>query len=151
MQARYYDPQIGRFYADDPADATGHLDRGSLIHGFNRYTYANNNPYKYVDPDGEFGQLVVGALVVIGVVSFIAQQLDFAESIDNAGDSIEQFDKVQSPASAYEGFIKSGGHVNNISQAESDYSDNFNNAIESIVDLGKEMTESAIGGIPTST
>ncbi|MCL1037026.1 hypothetical protein L2750_07655 [Shewanella submarina] len=31
------------------------------------------------------------------------------------------------------------------------YSDNFDNAIESIVDLGKEMTESAIGGIPTST
>jgi hypothetical protein len=22
------------------------------IHGFNRYAYANNNPYKYVDPDG---------------------------------------------------------------------------------------------------
>ena len=22
------------------------------VHGFNRYAYANNNPYKYVDPDG---------------------------------------------------------------------------------------------------
>lgn len=26
----------------------------SPAHGFNRYAYANNNPYKYTDPDGEF-------------------------------------------------------------------------------------------------
>ncbi|BCV37440.1 MULTISPECIES: RHS repeat-associated core domain-containing protein [Shewanella] len=45
MQARYYDPLIGRFYANDP---NGFRD----IHSFNRYAYANNNPYKYFDPDG---------------------------------------------------------------------------------------------------
>ncbi|MGW7677945.1 RHS repeat-associated core domain-containing protein [Shewanella sp. S23-S33] len=45
MQARYYDPLIGRFYANDPV---GFRD----VHSFNRYAYANNNPYKYVDPDG---------------------------------------------------------------------------------------------------
>ncbi len=46
MQARYYDPLIGRFYADDPI---GFRD----VHSFNRYAYGNNNPYKYVDPDGK--------------------------------------------------------------------------------------------------
>ncbi|MFT6734831.1 MAG: hypothetical protein ACJAS9_003033 [Polaribacter sp.] len=46
MQARYYDPVIGRFYSNDPL---GFRD----IHSFNRYAYANNNPYKYVDPDGK--------------------------------------------------------------------------------------------------
>ena len=61
MQARYYDPVIGRFYSNDPADVMEHIARGNPIHGFNRYTYANNNPYKYVDPDGEFG--IVGALI----------------------------------------------------------------------------------------
>jgi uncharacterized protein RhaS with RHS repeats len=45
MQARYYDPVIGRFYSNDPAGF-------SNVHNFNRYAYANNNPYKYVDPDG---------------------------------------------------------------------------------------------------
>ena len=45
MQARYYDPVIGRFYSNDPV---GFKD----IHSFNRYSYANNNPYKYTDPDG---------------------------------------------------------------------------------------------------
>ncbi|MBA6379207.1 MULTISPECIES: RHS repeat domain-containing protein [unclassified Colwellia] len=45
MQARYYDPVIGRFYSNDPV---GFRD----VHSFNRYAYANNNPYKYIDPDG---------------------------------------------------------------------------------------------------
>lgn len=54
MQARYYDPVIGRFLSNDPVGALGH---SNIAHGFNRYTYANNNPYKYVDPDGELGVL----------------------------------------------------------------------------------------------
>jgi RHS repeat-associated protein len=47
MQARYYDPFAGRFLAVDPVAAS----EGS----FNRYWYANNNPYGYVDPDGRTG------------------------------------------------------------------------------------------------
>lgn len=47
MQARYYDPVIGRFYSNDPVGTSG-------VTNFNRYAYANNNPYKYVDPNGEF-------------------------------------------------------------------------------------------------
>ncbi|WP_444959736.1 polymorphic toxin-type HINT domain-containing protein [Microbulbifer sp. VVAC002] len=54
MQARYYDPLIGRFYSMDPVGYLGHLERGNPIQGMNRYAYANNNPYKYNDPDGEF-------------------------------------------------------------------------------------------------
>jgi hypothetical protein len=57
MQARYYDPVIGRFYSNDPVDYLGHMQRGNPAHGFGRYTYANNNPYKYIDPNGEFGLL----------------------------------------------------------------------------------------------
>ncbi|MCO7226578.1 RHS repeat domain-containing protein [Pleionea sp. CnH1-48] len=57
MQARYYDPVVGRFYSNDPVGALGHISRGNSVHGFNRFTYANNNPHKFVDPDGEFGIL----------------------------------------------------------------------------------------------
>nr|WP_324259250.1 RHS repeat-associated core domain-containing protein [Cellvibrio fontiphilus] len=46
MQARYYDPVLGRFYGNDPV---GFRD----VHSFNRFAYANNNPYKYNDPTGE--------------------------------------------------------------------------------------------------
>ena len=45
--ARYYDPAIGRFLGVDAVD----FIEGKL-HTFNRYVYANNNPYRYVDPDG---------------------------------------------------------------------------------------------------
>ena len=53
MQARYYDPVIGRFYSNDPVDAIRHLSNAEGIKGFNRYSYAINNPYKYTDPDGK--------------------------------------------------------------------------------------------------
>lgn len=79
MQARYYDPQLGRFYSNDPVDYLGHLQRGNSDHGFNRYTYANNNPYKYVDPDGEFAFLAwfatppgIAALTKAGEITIIA-------------------------------------------------------------------------------
>lgn len=52
MQARYYDPLIGRFYSNDPVGAIAHLGMSNGIHGFNRYAYANNNPYRFVDPTG---------------------------------------------------------------------------------------------------
>jgi RHS repeat-associated protein len=53
MQARYYDPMIGRFYSNDPVDTLGQFANGYVANGFNRYAYANNNPYKYTDPDGQ--------------------------------------------------------------------------------------------------
>jgi len=44
---RYYDPGIGRFLSVDPVTADGNTGGN-----FNRYWYANNNPYKFTDPDG---------------------------------------------------------------------------------------------------
>jgi RHS repeat-associated protein len=47
MQQRYYDPEVGQFLSVDPMPsdtATGW--------NFNRYNYAANNPYTFVDPDG---------------------------------------------------------------------------------------------------
>ncbi|MET0859027.1 MAG: RHS repeat-associated core domain-containing protein [Telluria sp.] len=47
MQQRYYDPIAGRFLSVDPV--TTDANSGS---SFNRYAYANNSPYSYIDPDG---------------------------------------------------------------------------------------------------
>lgn len=54
MQARYYDPAVGRFYSNDPVGFTP-----NNLHSFNRYAYANNNPYKYVDPDGRESRFAI--------------------------------------------------------------------------------------------
>lgn len=44
---RYYDPMIGRFLSVDPVSAD--VTTGA---NFNRYKYASNNPYRFIDPDG---------------------------------------------------------------------------------------------------
>ncbi len=50
MQQRYYDPATLRFISTDPVSADPL--------NFNRYWYANNNPYTYTDPDGRLGSIV---------------------------------------------------------------------------------------------
>ncbi|MFK3650520.1 RHS repeat domain-containing protein [Lysobacter enzymogenes] len=47
MQQRYYDSELGRFLSPDPV--TAYAKPGA---NFSRYWYGNDNPYKFVDPDG---------------------------------------------------------------------------------------------------
>lgn len=50
MQARYYDPDVGRFLSVDPQ-----VPRPGAINAYNRYSYANNNPVRFTDPSGMCG------------------------------------------------------------------------------------------------
>lgn len=52
MQQRYYDPSIGRFLSVDPVAAREKGDN------FNRYWYANSNPYRFTDPDGRESSVI---------------------------------------------------------------------------------------------
>jgi len=52
MQQRYYDPVVGRFLSVDPVGADANTGGN-----FNRYWYANNNPYVFTDPDGRLACL----------------------------------------------------------------------------------------------
>ena len=54
MQARYYDPVLGRFLSNDPVG----FETGTPQQ-FNRYSYTWNDPVNAIDPDGEF--LVIAA------------------------------------------------------------------------------------------
>jgi RHS repeat-associated protein len=58
MNGRMYDPALGRMCSPDKyiADATS-------TQAYNRYSYANNNPLKYTDPDGQLAHIVVGAIL----------------------------------------------------------------------------------------
>jgi RHS repeat-associated protein len=48
MQARYYDPVVGRFLSADPVPP----EAGNAFN-LGRYSYANNNPLRFIDPDGK--------------------------------------------------------------------------------------------------
>ena len=60
MNGRLYDPVNGRMLS---VDNYSHDGLGSQ--GYNRYTYAGNNPLKYTDPSGESiaGAMAIGAIV----------------------------------------------------------------------------------------
>lgn len=57
MNARLYDPALGRFLSPDP-----YVQMPDMSQSLNRYTYAMNNPLCYVDQDGEFAWWIVGAI-----------------------------------------------------------------------------------------
>ncbi len=57
MNGRMYDPLVARMLSPD-----NFIHSGAGLEGFNRYTYAFNNPLKYSDPDGE-NPILIGALI----------------------------------------------------------------------------------------
>jgi len=89
--ARWYDPAIGRFLAIDPAGVSP-----SNIHSFNRYTYANNNPHRFVDPDGKNAVLAAcaggpaacaigaGITIYVAAKAILGTQKALNESSDNS-------------------------------------------------------------------
>lgn len=48
MQARYYDPDVARFVSTDPKPA-----ENGRPEVFSRFAYAQNNPIRFIDPDGK--------------------------------------------------------------------------------------------------
>jgi len=73
--ARYLEPMIGRFISPDPVGAvdskTGKINKIIIRdpQRINSYAYGLNNPYKYVDPDGEIAiVLAVPFIIAYGPV-----------------------------------------------------------------------------------
>lgn len=58
MNGRLYDPVLGRMISPDP-----YIMGADNTQGYNRYTYALNNPMSYNDPSGEWVQYVIGAII----------------------------------------------------------------------------------------
>ena len=79
--ARLYSPYLGRFVSPDPL-----LNEDGRPLDFNPYMYARNNPYRYVDRNGEFWWLVAAA-VFGGGFNVLAN----FDNINGAGDFFKYF------------------------------------------------------------
>jgi RHS repeat-associated protein len=82
MHARYYRVQLSRFLNPDPnlqLQATTDPQR------FNPYTYALNNPLKYVDPDG--GSAVLALAIAVGLTMELLAP-DVANTPENQADVV---------------------------------------------------------------
>ena len=58
MNGRCYDPVLGAMLSPD-----NEVSDLGLTQSYNRYSYVLNNPLKYTDPEGEWVNLVIGALI----------------------------------------------------------------------------------------
>ena len=67
MQQRYFDPESGRFLSNDP------VATASDGAAFNRYAYANDNPYRYTDPAGTDAVAAEGVLFDVGKADAIEE------------------------------------------------------------------------------
>jgi RHS repeat-associated protein len=102
MQARYYDPVIGRFYSNDPVGFKN-------VHNFNRYTYAANNPYKYVDPDGQDYESAYFSLKIPFAVTIDVGSVRFKPNSKGEGNKTSGFFvRIGMPASNVDSEIGSG-------------------------------------------
>jgi len=80
-RARYYSPEMARFISEDPIGLEGNINMyvyfdnvGNPSVSINLYTYALNNPTNYIDPTGNFAQVLfeVTAAVLAGTFIFYA-------------------------------------------------------------------------------
>mgnify|MGYP003476953798 FL=1 len=98
MQQRYYDSATGLFLSSDPLRPKPSAGQGS---NFNRYRYADSNPYKYVDPDGRCamvtGSNICGNSVAIAMMTTTAAvpQNVTAEMVSHVGPSQGESEKKQ--------------------------------------------------------
>jgi RHS repeat-associated protein len=85
MNGRMYDPVLGRMLSPD-----NYVVDPLYSQDYNRYMYARNNPLVYVDPDGEFWHIVIGAGLG-GVVNLGVQAI--SGNINGFGDGLAAFGK----------------------------------------------------------
>ena len=136
MHARYYSPHLSRFVAVDPV-----LGDAAVPQSWNRYTYALNNPGKYIDPTGNAFMAVLA--VIWAGVEAIASAADVVEVGEVWADSNASIgDKLGTTGLAALGVIGPGGGYSKIDDAV--------RIADDIVDSAKTTGRSAkpVSGVP---
>lgn len=103
MQQRYYCPECGRFLSVDPVGVDS-TSGGN----FNRYEYANDNPYRYTDP---FGLYDCGSKVSSGDCKKIGS---FVDKINQSLKGLNKGSSDYKALSAVSKFIGTNGDHNGV-------------------------------------
>lgn len=146
MGARYYDPTLGRFMGVDPVQ----LDPANL-HTFNRYSYANNNPFKFYDPTGQEAACV--SLNNCENVQLQEEAVNFtADLMPIVGDIKGIVEAVQEPsllniAAVGIGLIPGAGDV--VSKGLKVGGEIAENAAKGAADLAADAARAASGDVPS--
>jgi RHS repeat-associated protein len=97
MQARYYDPAIGRFLEADPIGYKG---------GLNLYTYVGNDPLDRTDPSGRLSQDFVDFSAGVGDVALAVVSLGLWDGPEIRRVLMDDAGSVNTNSSAYKnGFL----------------------------------------------
>lgn len=83
MRFRWFSPELRRFISED-----AHLGSIRQIESLNRHAFAHGNPIQFVDPEGEFIQVAIGA--VAGAIGGVAAQ-GISDLITGELSSFEQY------------------------------------------------------------
>jgi RHS repeat-associated protein len=112
MQQRYYDPVVGRFLTVDPVVTDADSGRG-----FGRYHYAENNPYRYTDPDGRASwETVCVRMDCGGVLAEIAERSRKNRLAWERAVAASDIDGMQEAFDEYEG-IPGASPLNKVARA----------------------------------
>jgi RHS repeat-associated protein len=121
FKARFYDPDIGRFLSEDPAD--GDFKNPPSLH---KYLYAYGNPTVYIDPDGRIAVVdnAVGGVLSVGIgfaatcffrgcdqYSLTDAAVDFGLGFASSGLSSLKYLKYAKEAGALANTARVGGRV----------------------------------------
>ena len=97
LNTRYYNPEWGRFLNSD-----GIININSDTNGYNLFTYCNNNPINYSDPNGNFPWVIAIAIAVVvalipTAVQFIARSAVVRKDKSYSDDSLVAKKMIKSP------------------------------------------------------
>lgn len=122
MGARYMDPLVGRFIGPDPMSLFEAVEGNPRM--INRYSFANNNPMNYTDPDGnnpkillDFALNVSINMLTTGTPNLAGAAVETAKGALNPLATVNKVKKLAIAVQAANRAMKSGGTSRAITKA----------------------------------